>query len=157
MSQLSPRQIIREDFKIDLPIHGGWGFSREDACVIDALDPTVPKEVPFDGVGVEHVFVEKRIYEQLIISRAPDERMSGIKWKLNRQYIVDVDDRKFDHLAFYIEFLRDQDFDELKAAWEANYGRIDFDVAAHLSRHESLLIRVQQEFWFDITSFFGRR
>jgi len=58
----SPRQIIFEDFKIDLPISGGWGYDIENACVIDKNDSTVIKGIPFDGVGVEYVFVEKRIY-----------------------------------------------------------------------------------------------
>jgi hypothetical protein len=39
----SPRQIIFEDFKIDLPISGGWGYSIETACIIDKNDSTVIK------------------------------------------------------------------------------------------------------------------
>ena len=63
----SPRQIIFEDYKIDLPISGGWGYNFETACVIDKNDPTVIKGLPFDGTSVEYVFVEKRIYEEMII------------------------------------------------------------------------------------------
>ena len=63
----SPRQIILEDFKIDLPISGYWGYNLESACVIDKNDPAVSKGMPFDGIGIEYIFVEKRIYEEMII------------------------------------------------------------------------------------------
>ena len=65
----SPREILAADFKSlggELPIHGGWGYSLEDAAVIDKNDPTVPSGMPFDGVEIEYVFVEKRIYEELL-------------------------------------------------------------------------------------------
>lgn len=67
----SPRQIILEDFQIDLPISGGWGYDIQSACVIDKYDPTVNKEMPFDGISIEYIFVEKRIYEEMIIFREP--------------------------------------------------------------------------------------
>jgi hypothetical protein len=56
----SSRQIIFEDFKLDLPITGGWGYDFESACVIDKNDSTVNQAMPFNGVAIEHVFVEKR-------------------------------------------------------------------------------------------------
>ena len=74
VSREEPRQIIAEDFKSVigvLPIRGGWGYTKADAVIIDATDPVVPKDVPFDGVGIEYLFVEKRIYEEMIIFRPP--------------------------------------------------------------------------------------
>ena len=59
----TPREILAADFKSlggELPIHGGWGYSREDAVVVDKDDPVVSKGIPFDGVGIEYIFVEKR-------------------------------------------------------------------------------------------------
>jgi len=67
LTKESPRQIIFEDFKINLPIKGGWGYDFDSACIIDKNDPSVIKGVPFDGVAIEYVFVEKRIYEEMII------------------------------------------------------------------------------------------
>jgi len=69
----SPRQIIFEDFKIDLPIKGYWGYDIESACIIDKNDSTVSQEMPFNGVAIEYVFVEKRIYEEMVICRGDDE------------------------------------------------------------------------------------
>jgi hypothetical protein len=83
-----PRQIILEDFKIDLPIKGGWGYDFDSACIIDKTDPSVTEGIPFDGVGIEYVFVEKRIYEEMIIFRDDDEKYVGIRWDLDNQALL---------------------------------------------------------------------
>ena len=80
-SKGSPKEILAADFKSlqdGLPIRGGWGYSQEDACIIEKNDPLVDPSLPFDGVGVEYVFVEKRIYEEMIIFRPDGEKFSGI-------------------------------------------------------------------------------
>ena len=53
-SQEAPRQIIFEDYKLngELPITGGWGYTKDDAVIIDKNDPVVPEGLPFDGVGI---------------------------------------------------------------------------------------------------------
>ena len=84
----SPRQIIFEDFKLDLPITGGWGYDFESACVIDKNDSIVSKGIPFNGVSIEYVFVEKRIYEEMVIFRQANEKYSGIRWELKTQELL---------------------------------------------------------------------
>ena len=86
-SEESPRDILAADFKSigEIPIRGGWGYTLEDAVIIDKNDPIVSKGSPFDGVSLEYVFVEKRIYEELIIFRPKDDRFTGINWKLLKQ------------------------------------------------------------------------
>ena len=78
----SPRRIIFEDFKIDLPISGGWGYDFNTACVIEKNDPSVVQGVPFDWMSIEYAFIEKRIYEEMIIFRNVKEKFAGIRWNL---------------------------------------------------------------------------
>ena len=61
----------------DLPIRGGWGYDQEDACIIDKNDPIIDPDspMPFYGVGYEKIFVERRIYMELITYRKEDEHI----------------------------------------------------------------------------------
>ncbi len=88
----------------DLPIKGGWGYTFDDAVIIDKNDSVVPK-VPFNGIGYENIFVEKRIYEELIIFRPENERYSGIKWNLLGQKLINRNDRQYDVLTFEVTAL----------------------------------------------------
>lgn len=137
-----------------LPIKGGWGYTREAACVIDKEDPCVPKGIPFDGVGVEYEFVARRLWEEMIIFRAPGEKFSGIEWKLTKQHMTVIDGRRYDHLQFHVTALPESRFAELKAEWEGNLGNPSFDRADHIARRNAALAHMDVEYWFDITSFF---
>ena len=160
-SEESPRDILAAHFKSlrgGLPIRGGWGYTQADACIIDKNDPLVDPSLPFTGVGVEYVFVEKRIYEEMIIFRPEGEKFSGIKWNLQEQRQFDEGRRHFDRLVFEITAFRDNDWEELKAEFEGTqgYSHPDFDVEAHEKKRQEKMVRFTREFWFDITSFYGQ-
>ena len=83
----TPRAILEADFPrlAPLPIKGGWGYSRETACVIDKHDPSVDQNRPFNGVSYEYLFAEYRLYEELIVFKPRGEQFAGIKHRLSRK------------------------------------------------------------------------
>ena len=155
-----PRQILAEDFPSlngGLPIQGGWGYTQNDACIIVKDDPLVEPGLPFDGIAVEYAFVEKRIYEEMIIFRPDGGKFSGMQWELLDKYLVEDTGRYFDHLVFEISAFRDSDWEDLKAEYTGKKGsqHPDFDLEAHELKREKMMVRLKREFWFDITSFYG--
>ncbi|WP_447736062.1 hypothetical protein [Rhodanobacter soli] len=156
----SPRKILEEDFESlrgKLPIYGGWGYTKADACIIDKNDPIVIHEIPFDGVEIEHLFVEKRIYEEMIIFRSDDEKFSGITWKLLKQELISEAERVYDKLSFSVTAFPDKDWEKLRIEWEGPAGHRSptFDQAAHEQKRRQCMINITREFWFEITSFYG--
>ena len=153
----SPRQIILEDFKIDLPIKGYWGYDIESACIIDKNDSTVSQEIPFNGVAIEYVFVEKRIYEEMVIFRGDDEKYSGIRWELDRQELLFKDDKPYDKLIFNVVGFTDAVWDELTRRFETIQKSGKLELISELDAYrESKALRLTREFYFDITSFYGQ-
>lgn len=157
LTKESPRQIIFEDFKIDLPIAGGWGYGFETACVIDKNDATVSKAIPFNGVSVEYVFVEKRIYEEMIIFRQAHEKYSGIRWELKIQELLFKDDKPYDKLVFNVVGFTDEVWNELTTRFEEikNSGKLELLPELDAYR-ESKAFRFTREYYFDISSFYGQ-
>lgn len=157
LTRESPRQIIFEDFKIDLPISGGWGYDFESACVIDKNDSTVSQVIPFNGVSIEYVFVEKRIYEEMIIFREDHEKYSGIRWELEKQGLLFQNDKPYDKLIFNVVGFTDEVWDELTSRFEElkNNGKLDLLPELDAYR-ESKAYRFTREYYFDISSFYGQ-
>lgn len=156
LTRESPRQIILEDFKMDLPITGGWGYDFDTACVIDKKDSSVNPNMPFDGVGIEYVFVEKRIYEEMIIFRQSHEKFSGIRWDLEKQELISRDEKHYDKLIFNILGFSDAIWDELTSRFEAIQKSGELEKMVELDAYrESKVYRFKREFYFDITSFYG--
>ena len=157
LTKESPRQIIFEDFKIDLPIKGGWGYDFDTACVIDKNDSTVIKGMPFDGVGIEYVFVEKRIYEEMIIFRKADEKYAGIRWDLDNQELLFHNEKPYDKLVFKIVGFSDAIWDELTTRFEEIQKSGKLELIDELNAYrESQAYRFTKEFYFDISSFYGQ-
>ncbi len=158
-SNESPREILAHDFPSlgELPIQGGWGYTRDDAVIIDKNDPVVSKGLPFDGVSIEYAFVEPRAYEELIIFRPENDRYSRINTNTLGQKLTSHNNRHYDVLTFEVTALPDKDWEELKAEWEGpnGYTSHEFDLKAHKNKRDAPTIRYVTEYWFDITSFYG--
>ena len=152
----TPRQIILEDFKIDLPITGGWGYDFESACVIDKNDPTVNQTIPFNGVSIEYLFVEKRIYEEMIIFREANEKFSGIRWDLEKQELLFQNEKPYDKLIFNVVGFTDEVWDELTSRFEAIQKSGKLELLSELDAYrESKAYKINREYYFDISSFYG--
>jgi hypothetical protein len=152
----TPRQIILEDFNLDLPIKGGWGYSLEDACIIDKNDSSVSQAIPFNGVSIEYVFVEKRLYEEMVVFRTGDERFGGIRWELDEQRINQYDGKPYDRLIFNVTAYHESIWDQLTSRFDAikkgeSNETLDELEIYRLSKIQSF----KREYFFDIASFFG--
>lgn len=66
---LTLREYFNQYKGFDFSVKGGWGRSKEDACIIDADDSTVEKGIPFDGIGMEYQLVREITYFELLSSR----------------------------------------------------------------------------------------
>ena len=111
------RQVLFEDFKSigkKLPIKGGWGYTQEDAIIIDKNDVAAELWQPFNGVGLEYFIAEKRIFEEIIIFRAKGDKFRNVKITLNKQTLFTIEDgRSYDRLKFNVNAFHDPDFIEI--------------------------------------------
>jgi hypothetical protein len=157
-TEASPRAVLLSRLKSYMsepPIRGGWGYSMQDACILDNEDPDVVG-MPFDWLGWEKYFIEKRIHEELIHQRADGERFSGIELEKQKQTLMKDGDRYFDHLIIKVTALPNCAWEELKASYEGPNGvkNPNFAMSAHLAKHELKTVCIIREYWFDITGRF---
>ena len=153
----SLRETLKEHFKSinELPIKGGWGYNKNDSIVIDKNDIVVNSELPFNGIGIEHVILEYRLYEELIIFRATNKKFAGIRWKVKKQSLIGGSNRKYDHIVVEASAHKKEEFEHLKLDYENGRNDHNFNMAEHMRKHEALKYFYESEYWFDITSFYG--
>ena len=126
--------------------------------MVDRHHPKIDTSIPFNGVEIEHKFVLARLCEELIVHRDVGEKCAGINWKLLGQQLVSDGLRHYDHLRVEVTAFAEKDWlalkDEFEAARLAEFQ--DFDLETHLRKRERLAQRFEQEYWFDVTSFYAR-
>lgn len=159
-SSQSPRAYIAENFSFmydDLPIYGGWGYTKSDACVIDRSDPAAGSREQFDGIEIERAFVEVRICLELIETRHEGERFYGLEWRLLKQELVREETGIYDLLVFEVTGIPERNWGPIRDEYWGPDGccNPDFDEAIHQSKRDAVALKIQREFWFEISSFFG--
>ena len=155
----TPRELIEQYPSVDfIPISGGWGYDKDDCVIIEKNDKLNSKIIPFDGYSIENIFVEKRIYLELITLRAPEVSFHNINWKLQEQKLVNNDNKYFDHLKYFVTGYIDDDWKSLKKEYEDNNDFInDPDgLKKHELKREELLHGYETNYWFDISSFYNQ-
>lgn len=152
----TPREILEADFPrlAPLPISGGWGYDQSSACIIKNPNRGIEPTAQFDWAGLEYVFVEYRLYEELIVFRPAEQKYAGINFELSSQGTMVLAGRRFDVLKFSVTAFLNEDFERLRAAYEGPSGAAnpDFDHVAHAALHNSLCCSGEREYWFDVTS-----
>lgn len=151
----TPRQIILEDFKIDLPIKGGWGYGFDTACVIDKNYSSLNPTVPFNGVSIEYVFIEKRIYEEMIIFREKNEKFAGIRWNLLKQELQTYEGKPYDILSFDVLGFSDSVWSEIVGRFGEMQKTRRMELLSELDAYrEAKAFHFERTFCFEISSFY---
>ena len=149
----SPRQILSEDFpKHEWPISGGWGYTQQNAVVIDF-------DNEYDGVRLEYKFLEYRSYEEAIIFRPKGQQLAGFRFDRELQSLVNGQDGKsYDHITMKVTAFSEEDFSYLKNDWESHNAYMDDEEGKmkHLRLADSKKIQYEVSGWFDITKFYGK-
>ena len=141
----------------ELPIKGGWGYRIQDPIIIDCNDGVVEKGIPFDGIGLEHLIIKKRLLEELIIFKSDKDQtsFSDIQQKIVKQNLLfGKNNRKIDHLVVKGTCFLNHEWLALKDAFL--FKEDEFDLKAHFEMRERLMFHFTTEYFFDITSFYGK-
>lgn len=147
-TDLDLRTVILEDFKVDLPISGGWGYSKKSPIKF------LKQEEPYKVAPLEHQIVQWLLYEELIIFRKKGDQHSGIEKRLLKQILLEDEGRKIDFLEFEVHCWHDYYWNKLKSEWEENKDRFPinpFFKGDHSAKREEAKLKFIRHFYFDVT------
>ena len=153
LTRETPKQILSEDFpKRQWPISGGWGYSQENAVVVEV-------ENSWDGVSFEYKYLEYRTYEDAIIFRPKGQQLAGFRFEKEKQSLVHGSDGKsYDRVTVKVSAYTEEDFAYFKNDWDSHNGYENDEAgkARHLQIAESKVIKYDVTRWFDISKFYGK-
>lgn len=135
-------------------------MTQQDACCIEC-DSAFSLDCEQEDYAWHtiHVFVEKSIYMELIVSRPLDSRYSGISWGLRDRQTKLENERIYERLVLDVSAFADKDWESLKSEWEGRPQGAhskDFDFKAHGRRRAALLKTNTHEYWFDVTHCYSK-
>ncbi|MBQ7178126.1 MAG: hypothetical protein IJS08_11990 [Victivallales bacterium] len=134
------------------PFKGGWGYSMEDAMLIDNDDPG-NLMASISCVDDEKYFITFRLDEEA--EYAHKTKFAGATWtKKNHQLVYGNDGKMYDHETVNAQIFTLEDWEFLKQDWESHDGYKNDKEGAerHNQMREERAIRFTEEFWFDVTN-----
>lgn len=92
-----------------------------------------------------------------LFTRGANEKYSGIRWDLEKQELLFNEDKAYDKLVFNVIGFSDEIWDELTSRFEnlKNSGKLDLLPELDAYR-ESKAYKFTRDYYFDITSFYGK-
>ncbi len=135
----------------DLPVSGGWGYSKQDACII--TDDTEPADDGLaHGLDFEFIFIEHRLIEELN-AMSLHEELADIRWKVQTQEIHRHPDGSPAYDCFQVHvsaYLRTDLELVLREEAAMENGEPDLDRVVADKRRNLRLVK-NCEYWFDIS------
>jgi len=140
----------------EYPINGGWGYSKKKAIIIDKNDSIILDKENFDGVALEYDLIQERINLEFIYFQKTEESYRNIFWKVEKQEVHSENELLFDKLQVSIRALPYKAWKSRRKEWKENGHKSDFDKDWFHQKTLELSEHCEREFWFDITSFYGK-
>lgn len=138
------REIIQSAFDMDLPISGGWGYSKRDATSIHDLQSVPLKQF-------EHTFASMRAYGEMQMTLPEAERYGSINVnELDRESIQE-NNKVYDRVTYEINAMKEREYAEFIDEYKEGYGNDSFDMEDHFRRRKEATLKREVSHWFNVT------
>ena len=138
-------EIIKNAFDMELSIDGGWGYTQDEATVVNDFQNIPPKQF-------EHTFASMRAYGEMNMSLPEEERYGSINVnELSREEITD-NGKNYDKVTYEISAMKESDYAAFIDEYKEGYGSETFDMTDHFNRRKEATLKRNATHWFDITN-----
>lgn len=152
-------------YATDFPVTGGWGYTQEDACVFDFGDEYAgfpPKTrrsmMESDSISLQNLFIERRVYEEIIHSPLPGTiDLCSLRIKNVCQVLVQGENgRTYDRIDFQVRGFLQRDLDWLEANYEECRANNDIEgIERNIAMANERTHFYDSVCWFDISCYWN--
>jgi len=143
-SSEKPKELIKSVFDADISVSGGWGYSLEDATIIE--DQNIPIK------QLEHTIASMRTHLEMSITQEKDNRYGGINLKeIDRQEYI-YNDTNYHKVTYEIDAIKESLYNKFISEYKEQYGKDNFDLSNYfMRRQEATLKRVEIYYFIEQT------
>jgi len=139
------KTVIKAAFDADLPLDGGWGYTKSLASVIEATPDNIPL------AQLEHMIASMRAYLEMNMTQAKEERYGSINLNEISREDIKEDGRRYHKVTYEISAMKESLYANFIDEYKEGYGTERFDMEDHFKRRkEATLIRIEP-YWFEVS------
>jgi hypothetical protein len=138
------KDIIKNLFNIDLDISGGWGYTKQNALILNSLD--IPME------QFMNLFATLRANIEMNFALNQSERYGGVVLNLQSKDTIFEEGRVFTLATFKISAMNERVYADFIKEYKDNYGKKEFNLVDHFKRRKDQTIIRIIDYWFSRSS-----
>ena len=138
-------EVIKAAFDTDLPVEGGWGYTRDLATVLTGN----PQGLPV--TQLEHMLASMRAYLEMNMTLPKEERYGSINLNEKSREEVVEGEKLYHKVTYEITAMKEDTYAAFIDEYKEGYGKDGFDMEAHFQRRkEATLVRLEP-YWFEVS------
>jgi len=137
--------FIETAFNIKLPLSGDWGYTQENATIIENL----PEGMTLNQL--EHTLAMMRAQLEMTFPQEENNRYSGINVNEIRRKNI-TEEEKFEKVIYEVSGMREEDYKSFVQEYKDGYESNELDLDDHFKRRKEATLKREVIHWFKISS-----
>jgi len=139
------QELIKSTFDMDLAIFGGWGYTQDDATIIEALSEGMPLK------QLQHMLTSIRAHLEMNITQTPENRYGGINANERSREEHKIQKNIYDEVHYEITAMKEDLYTAFIKEYKAGYGNETFDLSEHFQRRKEATLTREIVHYFEVS------
>ena len=139
------KKLIKSIFDTDLDLSGSWGYTQENATIIN----TLPKGMPL--AQLQHMVTSIRAHLEMNITQKEDNRYGGINANEKTREENITDGKTFSKVSYEITAMKEDLYTVFIKEYKENYGKEEFDLNEHFKRRSNATLTQEVIHYFEVS------
>ena len=138
-------EVIKAAFDTDLPVEGGWGYSKVLATTLKEN----PQKLPIPQL--EHMLASMRAYLEMNMTLPKEERYGSINVNEQSREELNDSDKLYHNVTYEITAMKEDTYAAFIDEYKEGYGKEGFDMEAHFQRRKEATLTRFENYWFEVS------
>jgi len=138
-------EVIKAAFDTDLPVKGGWGYSKSLATAFESN----PQKLPIPQL--EHMLASMRAYLEMNMTLPKEERYGSINVNEQSREEVHEDNKLYHKVTYEMTAMKEDTYAAFIDEYKEGYGKGNFDMEAHFKRRKEATLIRRENYWFEVS------
>ncbi len=140
------KKTIKTTFDVDLSINGNWGYTKEQATIIKAIQNGMPI------TQLEHMITTMRAHIEMNLTQEKELRYGAINANEVSREVCQNDEFIYDKVTYEVTAIKEDLFNQFIHEYKEGYEKEGFDLSEHFKRRKEATLTRKVTHYFEVNN-----
>jgi len=137
--------FIKAAFNIEFPLSGDWGYTQEQATIIEGLPEGMSRN------QLEHTLAMMRAQLEMSLTQEENNRYSGINVNEKQRETITEGDKLFEKVTYEVTGMKEKDYNAFVQEYKDGYENNQLDLNDHFKRRKEATVVREVVHFFEVS------